>query len=1067
MRIGGIFARREGAGKLFAMMGLAALVLFVIGILRPLRSAFALSGLAAGDFYQVYFISAAVVVVAPLYNALSDRIGWRRLIPLTAGFFALSMVAFRLLYQPGEAWFGLIFYGWYDVLAASLVTHFYMATQVFYNARDAKRAYPVVIASGSAGATLGALLTTIFTSGGGPSENLLLVASGALIVLAGGLALVWSREAPAPPSEYAHAEDPELERSDLRRMAAHPQVRLIAATVLLTIVVKQFIDYQYNTLTREVFTDLGAIAGFLAFVDVLTQWLPIVVLLALRPILRRWGAGVAVIIFPLAVILATGALAAAVWLSTAALAVAVGARTTEKTFRYSAERTGREILYVPVPEDIKLKAKSYIDVAVEKGLGKALSGVLIAIPSLALAGLSITNRLVILGMVGVALAGVLLLAFLKVRKSYVTSLAQSFEGRFASLRGTFVSMTDVGALALARDALGDERPLKVAFAFDLLGGATPDDIEALSPELYRLLEHENPELRARALRSLSRISGLSDEQAVRGRLEDPDSGVRRAAARLLALKSAPRARDVLIPLLDSESTNARSAALDCLFSDFGSARAERIATPRFEHLLLEHERGALEGPGSRELAIAAGLVPGHPAVEGVLLELIAHRRDDVAAAAVRSASRLPQPALVRAAIASLATPRTRSAARDGLAGRGEEIVTPLLAALSDPAADPWVRRGVASVLGEIATPATIDALVTSYLLPETEQALDDQALVSLHRLRTQHEHLDFPGERVFEAVEREVQASLRYAHAATSLEGVPASIPRTLLLRALDEARRDRRKSVFRWLGLVYPEQPMRRSYLALESGRSRRRANALEWMESTVGHRTFSELRPVLAEEPPEAPPREAGDVLRELWDDEDAWIARCALWTSFATDRESMRAELAGFMPAEPALAQVVHRLARQAEAPVRHSGRERDEEEMELIEKVFRLQSVDLLSGVKSRQLALLASIAREVEARPDAVFIRRGEPTDALYLVIHGEVSLEGAGEGSIAVGDGEAFGTWALIDEHPSLVEARAVESTRVLRITREDFRDLLIDHPELGLDLLRGLASRVRGLAMT
>ncbi len=1067
MRIGRIFEGRPGAGKLFAMMGLAALVLFVIGILRPLRSAFALSGLAAGDFYQVYFISAAVVVVAPIYNALADRISWRRLIPLTAAFFALSMVAFRLLYQPGEAWFGLIFYGWYDVLAASLVTHFYMATQVFYNARDAKRAYPIVIASGSAGATLGALLTTVFASGGGPSENLLLVAGGALLMLAGGLALVWSREAPEPPSEYAHAEDPDLERSDLKRMAAHPQVRLIAATVLLTIVVKQFIDYQYNTLTREVFTDLGAIAGFLAFVDVLTQWLPIVVLLALRPVLRRWGAAVAVIIFPLAVILATGALAAAVWLSAAALAVAVGARTTEKTFRYSAERMGREILYVPVPEDIKLKAKSYIDVAVEKGLGKVLSGVLIAIPSIALAGVSITGRLIIIGFAGVVLAGILLLAFLKVRKSYVTSLAESFEGRFASLRGTFVSMADVGALALARDALTDDRPLKVAFAFDLLRGATPDDIETLAPELYRLLEHENPELRARALGSLSRAPGLSNEQAVRALLEDADSRVRRAAARLLALKAAPRARDVLIPILNSESTNARSAALDCLFSDFGSARAERIATPRFEHLLREHERGQLDASGARELAMAAGLVPGHPAVEGVLLELVADSRDEVAAAAVRGASRLPQPALVQAAIAALAIPRTRSAARDGLAGRGEEIVTPLLAALSDPAADPWVRRGVAVVLGEIATHAAIDALITSYLLPETEQALDDQALVSLHRLRTQHDHLTFPADRVLEAVEREVRASRRYARAATALEGVPASMPGTLLLRALEEARRDRRASVFRWLGLVYPEQAMRRSYLALESGRQRRRANALEWIESTVGHATFSDLRPVLAEEPPKAPPRGAEEVLRELWDDEDAWIARCALWTSFETSRETMASALDGFVPAEPALALVARRLARRAQTPVRDPGRERDEEEMELIEKVFRLQSVDLLSGVKSRQLALLASIAREVEVRPDAVFIRRGEPTDALYHVIHGEVSLEGAGEGSIAVGDGEAFGTWALIDEHPSLVEARAIESTRVLRITREDFRDLLIDHPELGLDLLRGLASRVRGLAMT
>ncbi len=1062
-----VFAPRAGAGKLFAMMGLAALVLFVIGILRPLRSAFALSGLAAGDFYQVYFLSAAVVVVAPFYNFLSDRISWRRLIPLTAAFFALSMVGFRLLYQPGEAWFGLVFYGWYDVLAASLVTHFYIATQVFYNARDAKRAYPVVIASGSAGATLGALLTTVFTSGGGPSENLLFVAGAALLLLAGGLALVWSREPPEPPPEYAHAEDPDLERSDLRRMAAHPQVRLIAATVLLTIVVKQFIDYQYNTLTREVFTDLGAIAGFLAFVDVLTQWLPIVVLLALRPVLRRWGAAVAVIIFPVAVILATGALAAAVWLSTAALAVAVGARTTEKTFRYSAERTGREILYVPVPEDIKLKAKSYIDVAVEKGLGKALSGVLIAIPSLALAGVSITGRLIILGIAGVALAGVLLVAFLRVRKSYVTSLAQSFEGRFASLRGTFVSMADAGALGFARDALGDERPLKIAFAFDLLRGATPEDIEALSPELYRLLEHENPGLRAKALRSLSRAPGLSNEAAVRARLEDPDAAVRRAAARLLALKAVPRARDVLIPLLDSESANARSAALDCLLGDFGTARAERIATPRFEHLLREHERGALEGSRARELALAAGLVPGHPAVEGILLELIAHPRDDVAAAAVRSASRLPQPALAQAAISSLAVPRTRSAARDGLAGRGEEIVTPLLAALADPGADPWVRRGVASVLGEIATPAAVDALVTSYLLPETEQALDDQALVSLHRLRTQHDDLAFPAGRVLEAVEREVQASLRYARAATALEGVPASMPRTLLLRALDEARRDRRTSVFRWLGLVYPEQPMRRSYLALLSGRPRRRANALEWIETTVGHRTFSDLGPMLAEEEPPGPSRAAGELLRELWDDEDAWIARCALWTSFETDRDATREALDGFAHAEPALALAARRLARRAETYAEQAGDERDEEEMELIEKVFRLQSVDLLSGVKSRQLALLASIAREVEVRPDAIFIRRGEPTDALYLVIHGEVSLEGAGEGSISIADGEAFGTWALIDEHPSLVEARAVEPTRVLRITREDFRDLLIDHPELGLDLLRGLASRVRGLAMT
>ena len=1015
------------------MMGLAALVLFVIGILRPLRSAFALSGLAVGDFYQVYFVSAAVVVVAPIYNALADRISWRRLIPATAVFFAASMLVFRLLYQPEAGWFGLVFYGWYDLLAASLVTQFYMATQIFYNARDAKRAYPIVIAAGSAGATLGAF-THVFLPEGRGSENLLLVAGAALLLLGFGIAAVWAREAPDPPVEAARGEDPDLETGDLRRMAANPQLRLIAATVLLTILVKQFIDYQYNTLTREVFTDVGAIAGFLGLVDALTQWMPILVLLALRPILRRWGAGVAVVIFPAAVMLATGALAAAVWLSTAALAVATAARTAEKVFRYSAERTGREILYVPVPEDIKLKAKSYIDVAIEKGLGKALSGALIAIPSLALASVSLTGRLLVIGVLGLAIAAVLLVTFLKVRREYVTSLARSFEGRFASLRGTFVSMADAGALDFARAALRDERPLKVAFAFDVLSGATPEDIAALTPELYALLEHPSPELRVRALASLRRASTLEREEAVRALLEDESARVREAAVRVLAFKAGPAPRDILLPLLGAESATTRSAALACLSNDFRSRRAEDIATPRFEALLHRHAATGLDAAETFELAVAAGLVPGHPSVEQVVRELAVHPNDKVAAAAVRSAARLPHPGLVEVAIEALAGPRTRAAAREGLALRGEGIVPALLRRLADPAADPWVRRGVASVLGEIATPAAVDALITSYLLPETEQALDDQALVSLHHLRTSHDHLTFPEDRVFEAVAREVRAASRYAAAAAALGEVAPSTPLNLLRLALEDARRDRRSSAFRWLGLVYPERSMRRSYLALDSHDARRRANALEWVESTVGHARFAGLEPVLSlNAPAAAPGRNAREMLRELWEDEDDWIATCARGVSARIDGGAVEGA---------------------------------EGEEMELIEKVFRLQNVDLLSGVKSRQLALLGSIAREVEAREGAVFIRRGEPTDALYLVIRGEVVLEGVGQGAVSRTDGQAFGTWALIDEHPSLVEARATQPTRVLRITREDFRDLLIDHPELGLDLLRGLASRVRGLAV-
>ncbi|MDX1676071.1 MAG: cyclic nucleotide-binding domain-containing protein, partial [Longimicrobiales bacterium] len=145
-------------------------------------------------------------------------------------------------------------------------------------------------------------------------------------------------------------------------------------------------------------------------------------------------------------------------------------------------------------------------------------------------------------------------------------------------------------------------------------------------------------------------------------------------------------------------------------------------------------------------------------------------------------------------------------------------------------------------------------------------------------------------------------------------------------------------------------------------------------------------------------------------------------------------------------------------------RLEGERESADTMDLIEKVFLLQKIDLLQDARSAHLALLASIAEEVEADPETVLIRQDEPTDALYVVTRGEVRLTGVANQQLTAGAGQAFGTWALIDEAPSLVTATVAEPSRLLRITRTDFHDLLADHPELALGLLQGLARRVRTL---
>jgi len=133
------------------------------------------------------------------------------------------------------------------------------------------------------------------------------------------------------------------------------------------------------------------------------------------------------------------------------------------------------------------------------------------------------------------------------------------------------------------------------------------------------------------------------------------------------------------------------------------------------------------------------------------------------------------------------------------------------------------------------------------------------------------------------------------------------------------------------------------------------------------------------------------------------------------------------------------------------------------MELIEKVFLLQQVDLLRGARGAHVALLASVAEEVEVAADTVIIAEGSLPSALFVVTSGTVELSGVGN-RMVIGAESAFGTWSLIDDQPSPIEARACEPVRLLRVTRDDFHDLLSDHSEVAIGMMQALVRRMRSV---
>ncbi len=1031
-------------------MGMFFLVVTAVGILKPVRNALALSGLGPGEFYRVYLVSAVVVVFVPIYNRLADRVGWRALVPAVAIFFGLNLLAFRLVYSPGSTALGIVFYGWYDLFAAALVTQFFAATHAILNARSARSAYPLVIGGGAVGAMLGGGIAGFMAQWLG-TENLLLVGAVFIFAFGMGIPFVW------PESELEALERERSKRirlreavsaSEVRRVFSNSHVRLIAVSVLIIVLAKQLVDYQYNTLTEALFVTEDAITAFQGKVSLATQWLPLLSVVALRPLLMRWGLGAIVFLLPGLMLLTSLGMAAffTIW-------SVIVVRTVDTTFRYSAERASREILYVPVPEAIKLKAKTYIDVGVEKGLGKALSAGLLAV-LVEVLGLTLPQMALVVVALAVGWVGVTIL----IRREYVHTLALSIRGQFASFEG-LSALSDASTQRVVQESLRSPDPVQVSFALDLVEQSAGTETGPIAEALHELLDHRLRDIRLKALTILTADPGSIVPERVSERLRDSHRAIREQA--VLALTAAAADRDeaevLVLGFLACPEADVRTAALACLTRRALDLDPEDLLGG--EYLEDRLQRASAGDREARvEVALAAGALRSHPQARTLLRDLLQDPDAEVASAAIRSASLLDLPEFQSAMIAALQRPGTRHAAREALVAQGRSAVDALARHLLDEEAPAAVRRHIPSVLARVADPRAADLMLHSVVAPETDQLLDYRTLKALSQLRLRDPDLTFDPELVWTTIQREVKAARRYDLARRCLKrlGADGRSPQ-LLERALVEAWAERREGVFRLLGLLYDPEGMYRCYLALSGGEPRSQANAVEWLEETVAREEFDRLAGVLGETPPLPPLPDPRSNLAPLLQDGDPWIARLAVSATAEMGAAWSRAALRDIIETGPR--EELRLLAERLLAPS-----EPERTPMDLIEKVFLLQRIDLLHDARSSHLALLASIAEDVDVDGGTVLLRQGEPTDALYVVVEGTVDLVGVANQKIEAGEGQAFGTWALIDEAPSLVTATVREGSRLLRITRSDFYDLLADHSELALGLLQGLARRVRTL---
>ena len=135
------------------------------------------------------------------------------------------------------------------------------------------------------------------------------------------------------------------------------------------------------------------------------------------------------------------------------------------------------------------------------------------------------------------------------------------------------------------------------------------------------------------------------------------------------------------------------------------------------------------------------------------------------------------------------------------------------------------------------------------------------------------------------------------------------------------------------------------------------------------------------------------------------------------------------------------------------------------MSLNKEVEVLRDVPLFSKIDHTKLKLLAFTSENL-IHPDGQFLfREGEPGDAAYIVLKGKVSVFIQTEkGSVEIAQlkrGDVVGEISILCDVPRTASVKAVESVQTLKVTKDTFIHLLTEFPEIAIEIMRELASRL------
>ena len=120
------------------------------------------------------------------------------------------------------------------------------------------------------------------------------------------------------------------------------------------------------------------------------------------------------------------------------------------------------------------------------------------------------------------------------------------------------------------------------------------------------------------------------------------------------------------------------------------------------------------------------------------------------------------------------------------------------------------------------------------------------------------------------------------------------------------------------------------------------------------------------------------------------------------------------------------------------------------------------VPLFAGLDASRIAEIAGLLKREIVPAHYVVVRRGEPADAMFFIMSGEVEVD-VQPHPVRLGRGQYFGEIALLRDTVRTATVTSVSECQLLALEVADFRRLLEAHPDLKAAVMEVAERRMSG----